>query len=249
MVKLKIFGNVKNVLNGNITEAVLRPAKESRLRFALGAGTFSDGQHLGETLVIEQNCHVSWVQKSHLQNGSGLNAKTPFLMGIDRDEPMGLLNSLNRETALESLYGEWAKKHPMGFALLGSFRMKEWSCTYLKKPPIFQENINQHHDAYWAKVENHSNAFICLFGVVIPPTAEKNFPKSTLEKAFYKNPQDSSQAPFQSHTHAAFADRLLKSDSFLFRDFKIGSVRHTLTQSILHEGSFVLFPLQGIESN
>ncbi|MBU6382738.1 MAG: hypothetical protein KGQ49_02445 [Verrucomicrobia bacterium] len=235
-----------SVLEGKVTENGLKAVQDSRLRFALGAGTFSNIHRIGETFLFDQICHVSWVENGQLHSETKPNAKTPFLMGIGLEEPIGRPILLNQVISLDQLYEQLSLKHPNGFALLGNFRMKIWSGTYLKRPPIFQQNVNEYHDLYWAEQQQYPNALMCLLGVVIPPTGQKFFPKSEVAKAFYKNPHDTSTSAFLSHTHGAVADQL--SHDFLKTPPTLGSVRHTLTQSIVQEGSYLLFPLDAIES-
>jgi hypothetical protein len=156
--------------------------------------------------------------------------------------------------SMQALYAELAGKYPDGFAILGSVRMAEMQATYLKKPPIFHENINQKHEDYWAPVTMEKQKAIAFFGVVIPPKAREKY-SSVLEKAFYHNPGEVQSSPFDSHTHAAILQSGLAAwpksmDEFLqsLQGQRITGVRHLLTQSLIQEGVYALFPIENINT-
>lgn len=172
-------------------------------------------------------------------------------MGIGREKGV-LLEKVNL-MSLEMLYQKLADQYPMGCALVGSFQMVKLETIYLKRAPIYHENINTHRELYWSNVESVRGAIVCLFGVVIPAAAKKEFSEEILSRAFYDNPRDIHHLSFESHTHAAFTDRLTlasEPEALLqeLEHLKIKGVRHVLTSSILQEGKGVIFPLQAIET-
>lgn len=245
---LKIFGNVLDILEGRVTQRILHSVDSAKFRFALGGSSLCDEHGVGETLIIEGLPHISWVQAGKLCNASQSRAFTPFLMGIDQNQPIEGLQRVSSKVSLEDFYGELSKNYPMGVAVAGSFRMEELRGVYLKKPPIYHENINEHHASYWSCEQASPQAVVFLFGVVIPPLAKKTFPKEVLEKGFYCNPKEKKVLNFDSHTHAAFVDSLVRTENlaqFLegLKKLKVSSVRHVLTNSIIQEGNFILFPL------
>ncbi len=249
---LKIVGDVLCVLEGHVNPKVMHPIPQ--FRFALGSGSFSDASRLGETIVLESKPYVSWTEGNKQYTQGQKPITTPFLMGIERDEKPRALLYYRPPTpnSLLSCYEELANQYQEGFAVLGRALFSELHSTYIKKPPIYGENINENTSAYWAQVPIEKQTLACFFGVVIPPTQD-TFPQKTLNRAFYKNPHETHGSPLMNHTHAA----ILKSGSLhkpkdlddfysMFKDQPISSVRHFLTQSLIQESVLAIFPLKQI---
>lgn len=249
---LKIVGDVLCVLEGHVNPEVMHP--RSQFRFALGSGSFSDVSRLGETIVLESKAYVSWTEANKQYTQGQKPIATPFLMGIERDEKAGALLHYKPSTpnSLLNCYEELANQYPEGFTVLGRALFSELHSTYIKKPPIYGENINENTSAYWAQIPMEKESLACLFGVVIPSTQNK-FPQETLNRAFYKNPHETHGSSLMNHTHAA----VLKSGSLhkpkdlddfysMFKDQPVDSVRHFLTQSLIREGVLAIFPLEQI---
>ncbi len=249
---LKISGNVLYVIKGEVDPTTLKPISLDDFRFALGSGTPGDLEHLGEAIVIERKPFLSWVDNGKVITKEQALFESPFLMGIDDKQIMGALihSQPTPPTSMQTLYDELAHRYPMGFAILGTALFAPLHSTYMKKPAIHGEDINEHHDKYWAPIKKDKDTFGCLFGVVIPKTAQEKFPEETLKKGFYKNPHETSTASFYSHTHVA----LLKSgpekwphnmNEFFksLRNLPVTAVRHMLTQAMLQEATFAIFPL------
>ncbi len=220
---LIILGNVLDVLEGRVQPELLKPTADLNFRFALGGGTFSDEHCIGETLVIEGVTHISWMQHGKIHTDRQPNAMSPFLMGIKKGEPAGILFSVSSPITVEAFYTELFKKYPKGVALAGSAEMVMLEGVYLKKSPIYHENINTHHDTYWSSIDKIPHAKTFLFGVITP--------LNLFKKGFYHNPNETNAQPFDNHTHIALLDHL-----------EVKMVYHMLTQSILQKGNFTLFP-------
>lgn len=254
MAILTIFGNVLDILEGRVETKMLRPIKSANFRFALGGSSFSDEHGVGETLLINGIPHITWVENNQLYNESHDNAKSAFLVGLDWNQSSNLpLQTISKNTSIESLYEELALKYPMGIALAGHFKMSKLSCVYLKRPPIYHENVNKLHDKYWSSIENHSPALIFLFGVIIPPKAKETYSADILKRAFYQNPSETTQAPFDSHTHGALVDKPAdanETQTFLddLSQLKVSGVRHVLTSSVIQEGKFCLYPIDQVRA-
>lgn len=245
---LKIFGSVLNILEGKVSPQNLRPIENAKFRFALGGASFSDERGIGETLIIEGTPHISWVKEGKLITKEAAHAKSPFLMGVCKTEKADLIVQQTSPISLLKLYENLSIKYPKGFAILGSFAMETLAATYIKKAPVYRENINLHHEDYWAAEEHHSKVYVCLFGVVIPAAAKQEaMQKKWFERAFYNNPVDKGSRPFDSHTHAAFTDRLADP---LLKDLQhlklTKGVRHLLIDSVIQKGSFLLFPIDEV---
>jgi hypothetical protein len=253
---LKISGNVLYVIRGEVDPTTLLPVRLEDFRFALGAGSPQKPECCGETIVIERRPYISWVEKKKLVTRESPLFHSPFLMGIDDKQILGaLIHSQPTPPApLTTLYAELGHRYPTGFALLGCALFAESHTTYLKKAPVYRQNINEHHSDYWAPVKKDSQQNGCLFGVVIPETARAYFPEEILSRGFYRNPKESPQASdFDSHTHLALLEQgpekwphnmneFFKS----LRNLPVTGVRHLLTSSVLQEATFAVFPLEKI---
>lgn len=249
---LKISGNVLYVIEGNVDPKTLKPIELSDFRFALGSGTSKDPESLGEALVMDKRAYISWVNGGKVVTQEESGFESPFLMGIDEKQILGAMIRCEPTppTPLNDLYEEMAIRFPMGYAIVGQALFSECHSTYLKKAPTDHKNINEHPKDYWAPVKKEKDVNVCLFGVVIPPTAREKFPEGSIQKGFYVNPEEKSGSALSSHTHAA----LLKNgpekwphnmNEFFksLKDLPITSVRHLLTQSLLQEATFAIFPL------
>jgi hypothetical protein len=252
---LKISGNVLYVIRGEVDPSTLKPISLDDFRFALGSASPKNPQILGEAIVIERRPYLSYVENGKLATKEEPLFESPFLMGIDDKQILGALIHTQPDppSPLESLYAELSARYPIGFAILGRALFAQAETTYLKKAPIHGENINEHKKQYWAPVQKLSDANLCLFGVVLPEAAQMKFPPQIIERGFYQNPNDKNKAPFQSHTHAALLtsgpekwphnmNEFFKS----LRDLPVEGVRHLLTQSLLQEATFAIFPLGDI---
>ena len=201
-----LSGNVLSVLEGEVDAAHLHAIAPSQFTFALGAGTFSDSHCIGETLILDTIPHVSWVEKGELHTKTAPSLKSPFLLGIQVTPSEGITRYqkfLSPKT-LQSLYQDLSRGFPSGFALLSCSSLESAHSTYLKKPPIFHENINENSASYWASSDPEQKKIAHTFGVVIPAAAKERFAPELLQRAFYQNPKESHLAQLQSHTHAAF---------------------------------------------
>jgi hypothetical protein len=252
---LKISGNVLYVIEGKVDSKTLQPLRTDDFRFALGSGTSKTPDKLGEAMVIEKRNYLSWIEKGKVVTKEEPTFESPFLMGIDEKQILGALIHCEPTppSTLSYLYQEMAHRFPMGFAILGTALFAELHSTYLKKAPTSHENINKHHDEYWAPIKKEKGAIACIFGVVIPESARQKFPEKTLAKGFYHNPVEKESSTFDSHTHGALLsagpekwphnmNEFFKS----LKDLPVTSVRHLLTQSLLQEATFAIFPLGDI---
>jgi len=221
---LKLLGNVLDVIEGRIDASLLHIITPNQFRFALGAGTFSDEHGVGETIVIEGQPYVSWVQRGRLLTDTRAAFKSPFLLGVDATR--GVPHRIVKAQSLNQWYQELAIQHPTGVAVAGKVLFAELCTTYIRKPPVFHENINEHHDEYWSRVEVQKDKWVHLFGVVVGTQT----PVEVMQRAFYQNPGEKKGAVVQSHSHVAL---LGKAD-------EVKGVRHLLTQSVVREGTVEL---------
>ena len=126
------------------------------------------------------------------------------------------------------------------------------SFVRFEKAPMACENINENNEKYWAEVDKEEQNYICLFGLVIPPTAKDRFSGEILDQAFYQHPEED-PSMLQSHTHAAFLETGPEKWPHNMNEFfkslqnlQVKSVRHLLTHSLLQEATFAIFPLTDI---
>lgn len=233
---LKIAGNVNTVLNGQINEAVMHLQDLTQLRFALGAGSFSNCSCVGETLVLNHVAYMSYLNEQSqlvtLQGQTGL--MSPFLMGLGTEcTPVETIHFKNSEKITLNAFYEKTGNDFSAYGVAGSVLFDPLECSYLQKPPIFGENINEHVEKYWAKTEVIPQCVANIFGVVIRDKGHNVLPKELLEKAFYKNPLEKNKTSVISHTHAVLLD---------------AGARHIFTQSIIKEGVFSIFDISDIKA-
>lgn len=252
---LKVIGDVRTVLEGCVDASCMKEHVLDHLTFALGAGSFADCSCIGETIVLNQIGYTTHVNaQGHLLTNKGATGlRSPFLMGIEKGGDPSFLLHIDAQPgiSLDQLFERMGQGFH-GYAFVGSLLFEKLVCSYLKKPPIFHENINENVDKYWATTENHLQCYAYVFGVVITEEGRQNFPQELLQKAFYVNPLEKNQGGTLSHTHAA----LVKTSPF-FPDLKkdlrfyetldpssVTGVRHIFTDSIVKEGLVALFELR-----
>jgi len=251
---LNILGDVNFVLDGKVSSSNLHSCPLPSFLFALGAGTFTDERFLGETFICNGCAHVCFIDETGKLK-TGMNprpVKTPFLMGITQEmHPNILLHAAFKEPKkLETIYSNLVDEYPLGFACLIDGLFSSLASTYLKKPPIYGEKINEHEDKYWAHTEHLADQRAVLFGVVITAEGKKKFTPNKVTKAFYQNPKEKSSASFMSHTHGGFINEPLKIpaelNSFFSQvsSYQIEGVRHILTQSICKEGVIAVYKIE-----
>lgn len=252
---LKVSGSALIVSEGRVDALSLHPIHRNQFRFALGAGSFSDLNGIGEALVIESKPFVSCMKEGKITTDTQPDFASPFLIGVDSNQAVGAFveYSMSTPISIHSLYDKLSRQFPMGFAIVGYALSSEFASTYLKKPPIFQENINTPNSAYWSSNGAKKEEEICFFGLVLPPEARKKYTKELLGKIFYQNPREEEPASFQSHTHAAIIEAgsfviPTKIHAFLesLKEASIREVRHLLTTTMIQEGTFAIFSLEDI---
>lgn len=255
---LKLVGNVLLVLEGCVNPKVIQPIEPAQFNFALGSGTFSSEQQVGEALVINGKPYISWQENNKLVTQTQAEMQSPFLMGLDKEQkPSELLYYKPTATStapisLATLYEELAKQHHTGFAIVGHAKFEEFDTTYIKKPPIFGEVLIEHPADYWGQSESEKQKSVCFFGVVITNKEKKNYPNELLRKAFYQNPHESQVSSCFGHTHGSVVQGGLREpgNSQVFfsnlQNLSLTSVRHVLGHSLIQEGAFAIFPFDKI---
>lgn len=253
MVTLLISGNILDVLQGDIDPSKMHTIDPHRYGFALGAGSFSNERGIGETIIIDSEVHVSWVQKKALKTDSKTSFQSPFLMGIS-PQKMERISHIKPSTPItfQAFYEKLLGENPKGFAICGQALMEKLHTTYVKTPPIYHENINEHRDKYWAEMEVLPKTKIFYFGVVLPLDIHKNLTKSPLGRGFYKNPHDTPSTLIMSHTHAAILNDTHKIPDNL-PDFKRSlqhlaptGIRHLLTSGLIQENCYTIFQIKTV---
>lgn len=253
--ELTILGNVQIVLDGSAEEKNLHSLSEFAFLYALGAGTFSEKEKIGECLVLQKRAHVCWVENGkEISEGSDM-VHAPFLMGIDQRQKAAEIFSYDSVSpmSVSALYEKYAEKYPLGCAIIGLSLVKALQATYLKKAPIYFKNVNANHSEYWADASADPMKIIGFFGVFISPSARKRYPEKILGRAFYKNPTETMASPIESHTHAAILSlkeihpvHNLDEMGRVFKQSPVQGVRHLLTSTEIIKGSFALFPFDQI---
>jgi hypothetical protein len=255
---LKILGDVNTVLGGKVSESSLQRDILKQVRFGLGAASFSDCACVGETVILNQRGYSTYVNKENRleldQGEQGL--RSPFIMGLEPEcQPSSLFHiQCPQGIALSQLFQDLGDEVP-AYAFVGSVLFKELFCSYLKKPPIFSEPINENVEKYWAKTEELHQCHTYVFGVVIKEKGKESLDPDLLKKAFYINPLDKGQGNFLSHTHAALIEKPLdfadqKANIEFYKKFdprQVEGCRHLFNQSTVQEGVLAFFELREIQ--
>lgn len=252
---LKIVGDIGTVLNGKIDNAHLHSHVLNQLKFALGAATPSDCLSVGEGLILNQKGYTCYVDKNQelITKKSVSDFSSPFLMGVGLESKPSDLFQIDypQGISLNELFKE-LYQYPV-LAYLGALFFDHLSCSYLKIPPIYKENIVDNYDKYWAKPEDIQNCSAYVFGVIIQEEGQKNIPVEKLNHAFYINPGEKNKENFLSHSHAvllknSFEFSKLKNENF-YQNIDTSSmfgVRHVFTQSIVNQGLMAVFNIKDI---
>lgn len=249
---LKITGNVRSVLSGKATQ--LQEVNQKEYRFALGSGTFTNPEKIGETLILENRINVSWVENSQVKTGSDAKVYSPFLVGVDNQQKEKGIYTYTPQTPrpIQKLYQELLLQFTQGFAIVGQFLFSELRTTYLKTSPIYEEDINQNAEKYWQNVITDKDRAACLFGVVFPEALKDKSLEASLLKALYQSPKESKSFHFMSHTHAALQESGFEEGKELFihlKTMKPQAIRHLLTQSSIKKALFAIYPIGTIDVN
>lgn len=215
---LLISGNVQTILQGHVTKKTLRCVFTDQMPYALGGAALPDHDPLsiGETIIYEGVGHIFTVEGSY-ENNNTLQAA--FLMGIGR-RPQNTYH-LSQSQTINSLYEELIKSYPEGFAIAGTALFSKLFVAYLKRSPIYGENVNTLHDKYW----HNDELGACeakLFGVVL---------RKPDPRAFYNNPNEEEAPTLPSHTHVLMPE-----------------ARHLLTHSLLEAGLFSVEAITDIKT-
>lgn len=242
-IALKIKGDIHLVLEGKVRPNVLHEISQDEFQLALGSGTFSHIEHVGEAIMIDGFAYVSWVEEGHVHTKKDKCLKTCFLMGIKEKASHPSYREFSTAITLQNFYEEEAKQYPEGFVVTGEVYCKELHSTYLQKPPIYGENINQNSEKYWAHIPFEKDKVVKIIGVVIPDKGRQKFSQEILNRAFYHNPQEKQKTTLMSHTHCAILE---KKDIGDVKENKVSSVRHLITSTLMQKGFFSFFPLESI---
>ncbi len=250
---LKIFGDLLVIAEGKLNKEKLTPIDQTQFRFALGGGSFSNEKKYGEALILEEKPYVSWFEEGKMSTATQAGFSSPFLMGVEKTQELDALFHYQAEVpiSLEAIYEELAKQYPLGFAIVGYAIGAEFQGRYMKKPPIYHENMGQNLSSYLTEPSLETQKPFCFFGVVIPP--HTSFPEKQLRKAFYQDPQQPRPSILQSHTHAALLQEMPaifpKNEIDFFSILKkpsVTSIAHLLTQSLIQEAIFGIYALDKI---
>lgn len=250
---VKLSGSQRIVLEGSVDARALHPIHRSQFRFAFGVGTFSDEKETGEAIILEDKPTVSFVREGGLQTETKSTFSSPFLCGVDSRQPVGAFAfyKASSPTSLNSLYEKLIKEYREGFFLVGYASAQELHSKFLKKPPIFQENIVATHADYFSPILFSKNQPISFVGLVMPVEAGRRLEKPLFDRLFSYSETDS----YFSHTlvglHSLKTFVMPKELHQFFEFIKNSSlkaVHHMVSTSMVEEGAFSLFPIEEIVS-
>ena len=249
---LQIHGDVNLVIDGAVKKSNLQPIKKNQFRYALGLGTFSGEQHLGEALIFESLPYVTWMEKKKAKTETHSQIQSPYLMGIGPKETPALIfhQKWPFPTSLQHFYKDLEKQFPLGFAVAGHACCRGVHATHIKIPPIHKENIFEDAEKYWGEEEIHSTGLFLFFGVNLPAAALKGYLPKLVSKGFYTNPLDKKQSNETNHTHGILLKDsppiATESFSLPIQEAKPLGVRHLYVSSQFQEGMFAVYDISQI---
>lgn len=233
MSTLLIYGDVRNVLEGRITSSNTKSINVENIGYGLGAGNCLAPNLFGETLVWDQ---IAWVTivDDDLPKTRGVEQIlfSPFLLAVSKKTAY-FPYLVTRSQSLNDFYNEISDQFENGAAIAGKGLFDSFDGAYLKKSPIYSENINDNPTIYWEHPPPLASLKANFFGVFITEKGQKTFSQETLKLAFYQNPNEKNVQRLLTHTHAALLDE----------KNQILGVRHLLTSSTLKEADLKIFPI------
>lgn len=252
---LSIIGDIRTILEGKVSSNSLIGCDLHQVAFALGGGTCSQIEALGETLIANHKAYVSHSDLSGnlFTHSKKNNLKGQFLLAIKKEELPSHLLTIEKSLSFEQFLGNCFELSPLAFAIVGYFEFTPFSGTQVIKAPIYGENLLTHPE-YFSGEEVFSKTQGIAFGVGISEKGQKLFPKKILDTAFYQNPQDTTHPPFLAHTHIGLTHKTPVETPKAIKDFftqldslSIHKVYHLLNQSVISHASFVLYSIKNIE--
>lgn len=248
MSRLKIHGDITNILNGVVTKDLMLEVPTNAFRYALGGASFTGTERFGETILIEGVPHIFWNENGTLKNESHPKMYSPFLIGIQDVDSKAITEKVSSKTVIKDLYAKWAGKYSTGCAIIGCAHFPSANMVYIKKAPIHNEKINDHKEDYWSHPDSSENGNGFCFGILIPSEARAKFTEKFISRAFYHHPEDL-DTRYDSHTHAAWMDLKTIPETVEemyknVKEAKVTGVRHLLTSSTIDKAIFQIIPLE-----
>ena len=252
---LQILGDVRSVLEGRVTEALCSEVPAHTFSFALGAGTFSSLECLGETLILAGQPSVCWKGSQGPITETQSLVRSPFLVGVASMTPdLFLPWDPALPTPLSSLYAELLHQCPQGFLMVAYGVFSSLKATYIQAPPTKGENINEHSDKYWALLEEYPHQTACVLAICLPSHATPWLSFEELNRVFYHNPRETSQQPaFFSHSHGALLAEAMSNPPSSSAELmavisksQTTGIRHISSGSSLLRGALGLFHLTSL---
>ncbi|MFZ4099974.1 MAG: hypothetical protein ACOYKZ_06595 [Chlamydiia bacterium] len=252
---LHILGDVRSVLEGRVTEALCSNVPSHTFSFALGAGTFSSLDGLGETLVLAGQPSVCWKGAQGPITETHSTVRSPFLVGVSSMTPDIFLPwDPASPTPLSALYAELLHRCPQGFLMVAYGVFASLKATYIQSAPTKGENINEHSDQYWAPLEEHAQQTACVVAICLPSHATAWLSIEELNRVFYHNPRETSQqTAFFSHSHGALLAEAMSAPPSSSAELmavistaQVTGIRHVSSGSTLLRGVLGLFHLTSL---
>lgn len=202
-----VIGSVKDVIAG-IVKKELRQQKFDATKYLFGFELASPRsvESFGESVLVNNYCYATSTDPNYYYQKT-IYGKTFYTTGMllvpKQTSANYLIQKANYSKGIsyddfcQAIYRE--VQRPCVYVAL--LRFKQLNTAYIKKPPIYGENIFAHQEAYYGgSQETFSDCTCFVIGVLANFATDPSLITDKLADVLYHNPFDK-QAVLQSHTH------------------------------------------------
>lgn len=245
---LKIFGDVKTVLDGQSTGPLFQRVDAASWLLALGCASINDDpSSQGETLFVSGTAFVKSVDPttSYATQRARGKCHASFLAGLSPDSKATARYSIDAAdpVSVDALYKQLHRKHGALLAISGTARFSVLALSAVKKAPIYGESIIGPKRAdYFHPTEIVANPDVFFYGLSLRSNADAT---NTTRKIFYINPANEISTAGQSHTHCGILkpSQNQEKPAEIPTPDTIATVAHVLTQSRIVSGEISVYEL------
>jgi hypothetical protein len=264
--KFFVVGDVRRVLNGDLTASSYFNQSTSNVFAAFGAGAFGSVTRTGEMLVLDGKAYVkSSDRATNYGMGVSNEVMTPFSVGMARGVTPAAVYVLDsngeKKYTVDLIYQTLSEKHGRLFAVFGIGQFTEIGLSAIKMAPLYGDSLLD--PANKAKYFHNLSPIISrvgiFFGVVNNPSKEPpvGYDTNIEDRIFYVNPNDRGSQAIQSHTHILItANQTIDYGTTysagtilsMARSLPIVDVYHLLTQSLMKKAIVAVYDLSSAVS-
>jgi hypothetical protein len=259
-------GDVRDVLNGDLTASSYFNQSTSNVFAAFGAGAFGSVTRTGEMLVLDGKAYVkSSDRATNYAMEVSNKVMTPFSVGVATGVTPTAIYVLDsngeKKYTVDLIYQTISQKHGRLFAVFGIGQFTKIDLSAIKMAPLYGDSLLDpaNKDKYFHSLTPIIARVGIFFGVVNNPSKEPpvGYDTNLEDRIFYVNPNDRGSQALQSHTHilitvnqtidygATYSAGTILS---LARSLPIVDVYHLLTQSLMKKAIVAVYDLSSAVS-